>query len=115
MLATNMLLEDGEELLLWGNIAVHFGDASKAVDAASEDRGIFRVWSTPAELFPDIQRRLSDLPYTESGHRGKDAMESCGQFRHAVRARGYASNHGQPAPVRIHRPRRHDHASYGAL
>ncbi len=71
MLATNMLLENGEELLLWGNIAVHFGDASKAVDAASEDRGIFRVWSTPAELFPDIQRRLSDLPYTESAIAGR--------------------------------------------
>lgn len=64
MLATNMFLPKGRELLLWGNIAVHFGDASRSVDAARENRGIFRVWSTPAELFPDIQRRLSDLPYT---------------------------------------------------
>jgi hypothetical protein len=66
MLATNMLLPNGRELLLWGNIAAHFGDASKLVDASSEMKGLFRVWSTPSELFRVIQKRLSGLPYSDA-------------------------------------------------
>jgi len=80
MLATNMLLPSGRELLLWGNIAVHFGDENKSVDAASEDQGIFRVWSTPAELFPDIQRRLSELPYTEQAIAARTRWSSVDNF-----------------------------------
>ncbi len=79
-LATNMLLPNGHELLLWGNIAAHFGDASRLVDAASENRGIFRVWSTPEELFPDIQRRLSHLPYSEAAIAGRAAWNPLDNF-----------------------------------
>ena len=79
-LATNMRLPDGRELLLWGNIAAHFGDPSKRVDAANENKGIFRVWSTPEELFPDIQRRLSHIPFSEAAIAGRDAWNPVDNF-----------------------------------
>jgi hypothetical protein len=79
-LATNMQLPDGRELLLWGNIAAHFGDLSKRVDAANENKGIFRVWSTPEELFPDIQRRLSHIPFSEAAIAGRDAWNPLDNF-----------------------------------
>src|SRR5688500_18227319 len=51
MLVTNMLLPDGREAPLWPNTGPHFVSADKwitatpeLVDAAAENRGIFRVW-----------------------------------------------------------------------
>lgn len=80
MLATNMMLPDGRELLLWGNIATRFGDASKLIDTENENKGIFRVWSTPAELFPDIQRRLSHLLYSEQAIAGRSQWNPIDNF-----------------------------------
>lgn len=66
MLVTNMLLPDGREAPLWPNSPPHFVGADRwitakptLVDAASENRGIFRVWR------PN-QAELAGLPYTES-------------------------------------------------
>lgn len=80
MLATNMLLPGGRELLLWGNIAARFGDASKLVDAASEMKGLFRVWSTPSELFRIIQKRLDGLPYSEQAIASRDDWDAINNF-----------------------------------
>lgn len=52
---TNMLLPDGREASLWLDAAPRFGAAAmirrgdQVVDAAAENRGIFRVWSVPRE------------------------------------------------------------------
>ncbi len=80
MLATNMLLPNGRELLLWGNIAARFGDASKLVDAAAEMKGLFRVWSTPSELFRVIQKRLSGLPYSDAALASRQEWDPIDNF-----------------------------------
>ena len=66
LLVTNMLLPDGREAPLWPNTSPYFGGMDKwitakptLVDAASENRGIFRVWR-PNEV------PLASLPYTEA-------------------------------------------------
>ncbi len=79
-LAKNMLLPDGKELLLWGNIAAHFDDANRLADAASENKGIFRVWSTPSELFRIIQKRLSGLPYRDSAIAARELWDPLDNF-----------------------------------
>ena len=64
LLVTNMLLPDGREAPLWPNTRAHFVSADKwitatpkLIDAAAENRGIFRVWR-PNEV------SLASLPYT---------------------------------------------------
>jgi hypothetical protein len=79
-LAKNMLLPDGRELLLWGNIAAHFDDANRMADAAAEMKGIFRVWSTPSELFRVIQKRLAGLPYRESAIEARQQWDPLDNF-----------------------------------
>jgi hypothetical protein len=65
LLVTNMLLPDGREAPLWPNTSPYFVGTDRwitakptLVDAASENRGIFRVWR------PN-QAELAGLPYTE--------------------------------------------------
>jgi len=79
-LATNMLLPDGRELLLWGNIAGRFDDANRRADAVSENKGIFRVWSTPSELFRVIQKRLSGLPYRDEAIQARELWDPLDNF-----------------------------------
>ena len=77
LLVTNMLLPDGREAPLWPNTSPHFVGPDRwitaeptLVDAAAENRGIFRVWR-PNEW------SLAALPYTESavaGRRGFDML-----------------------------------------
>jgi hypothetical protein len=84
LLVTNMLLPDGREAPLWPNAGPHFAGADKwitakpqLVDAAAENRGIFRVWR------PN-QASLASLPYTDAAiaaRRSFDmlaAAERCG-------------------------------------
>jgi hypothetical protein len=66
LLVTNMLLPDGREAPLWPNTSPHFVGLDRwitakptLVDAATENRGIFRVWR-PNEV------SLAALPYTEA-------------------------------------------------
>jgi hypothetical protein len=79
-LAKNMLLPGSRELLLWGNIAAHFDDANRLADAASENKGLFRVWSTPSELFRVIQKRLAGLPYKEEAIQARDSWDALDNF-----------------------------------
>jgi len=84
LLVTNMLLPDGREAPLWPNSEPHFVSADKwiaakpqLVDAAAENRGIFRVWR------PN-QASLASLPYTDSAIAARKsfdmlaAAERCG-------------------------------------
>ncbi len=70
LLVTNMLLPDGREAPLWPDSKPHFVSADKMikaaaqlVDAAAENRGIFRVWRPGALLTPG---GLASLPYTQA-------------------------------------------------
>jgi hypothetical protein len=84
LLVTNMLLPDGREAPLWPNTGPHFVSGDKwitakpqLVDAAAENRGIFRVWR------PN-QGSLAELPYTEAAVAAREsfdmlaAAERCG-------------------------------------
>ncbi len=84
LLVTNMLLPDGREAPLWPNTGPHFVSADKwittrpqLVDAARENRGIFRVWR-PNEV------SLASLPYTDAAIAARKsfdmlaAAERCG-------------------------------------
>jgi hypothetical protein len=84
LLVTNMLLPDGREAPLWPNTEPHFVSADKwitatpeLVDAAVENRGIFRVWR------PN-QASLASLPYTAAAIAARNsfdmlaAAERCG-------------------------------------
>jgi hypothetical protein len=84
LLVTNMLLPDGREAPLWPNTGPHFVGADKwitakpqLVDAAAENRGIFRVWR------PN-QVSLASLPYTDAAIAARKsfdmlaAAERCG-------------------------------------
>lgn len=66
LLVTNMLLPDGREAPLWPNTQPHFVGMDRwittepaLVDAARDNRGIFRVWR-PSQV------SLDALPYTEA-------------------------------------------------
>jgi hypothetical protein len=65
LLATDMRLSDGREFLLYGKIAGSFDDESRLVDATAENKGFFRVWSFPAELFKKSRHIVEHLPYTD--------------------------------------------------
>lgn len=67
LLATNVLLADGREVLLGAVEPFWSSDAEQAprsarvetlVDGVAENRGIFRVWSQPAEDFARYRRAL---------------------------------------------------------
>ena len=72
-LASNMLLPGGAEVLLGSNVAPYWPDASlnrrdpaaaesAPVDAAAENRGIFRVWSAA----PDGVGQRTRFPFTDA-------------------------------------------------
>jgi hypothetical protein len=67
-----MLVPDGREAPMWPNTTAHFVTADKwitakprLVDAASENRGLFRVWR-PSSGLTDTDALLRELPYTEA-------------------------------------------------
>ncbi|HEY5623323.1 MAG TPA: DUF6152 family protein [Gammaproteobacteria bacterium] len=67
MLALSAELRDGTQLPLWFRFAVdNFDDEASLVDAAAENRGIFRVWSVPAtNMFASVEQ-MADQPFTAS-------------------------------------------------
>src|SRR5688572_20942636 len=75
LLVTNMLLPDGREAPLWPNTSAHFVGPDRwitaeptLVDAAAENRGIFRVWR-PNGWPP------AALPFTESAVASRRAFD----------------------------------------
>jgi hypothetical protein len=67
MLALSAELRDGTQLPLWFRLAVdNFDDDAALIDAAAENRGIFRVWSVPAtNMFASVEQ-MTDQPFTAS-------------------------------------------------
>ena len=75
LLATNMLLADGNELLLGAVEPFWSSDVERAstparvdvlVDGAAENRGLFRVWSPPAEDWARYSRLQHSYYFLES-------------------------------------------------
>jgi len=80
MLTTNLLLADGTEILLsrgvepyWAEQNVNAPKAAETalVDAASENRGIFRVWSA----VPDGVGQRTRFPFTEAAIAARDEWD----------------------------------------
>jgi hypothetical protein len=78
---TNVLLPDGREASLWLDSAPHFTAAAamirrgdELVDAARENRGIFRVWSVPRvpAVTPD---EISNQPFTPAAVAARAAFD----------------------------------------
>jgi hypothetical protein len=66
LLAMSMWLEDGEELPLWFSAESYVDQQHQVVDAAAENKGIFRVWSVPAANAAAAVAQLARQPFTES-------------------------------------------------
>jgi hypothetical protein len=81
MLALSAELRDGTPLPLWFRFAVdNFDDAAALVDAAAENRGIFRVWSVPAtNMFASVEQ-MADQPFTDSAIAARDSWDVLDNF-----------------------------------
>jgi hypothetical protein len=66
LLAMNMLLGDGREILLWDTVERYVDQEHLVVDAAAENRRIFRVWSVPAANAAAAVAQLAWQPFTAS-------------------------------------------------
>jgi hypothetical protein len=84
---TNVLLADGREASLWLDSAARFGGTGATMvgrtdtlaDAASENRGLFRVWTPPRpyDVTPDTISRLRMLtPATIEARRSFDLLDN---------------------------------------
>ena len=65
LLLTSVVLPTGETLVFEGREAPA-GRVDRVVDAAAENKGIFRVWSMPAADRVAIQGQTEDQPFTEA-------------------------------------------------
>lgn len=67
MLALRAQLRDGTDLPLWFQFTPeNYDDEGQLVDAATENVGIFRVWSVPAANMFEAVEQLADQPFTQS-------------------------------------------------
>ena len=64
MIVDRMQLPDGRELTLWAGLFSTFEDASRIQDAASENLGIFRVWTVAREDAARAVTQTDNLPLT---------------------------------------------------
>ncbi|HSG64229.1 MAG TPA: DUF6152 family protein [Gammaproteobacteria bacterium] len=65
LLLTSVVLPNGQTLVFEGREAPA-DRVDRVVDAAAENRGIFRVWSMPAADRAAIQGQMGDQPFTEA-------------------------------------------------
>jgi hypothetical protein len=88
----NMLLPGGREVLLWEDPTPRFSDEAilvtaaeeTVVDAASEDKGIFRVWSSPRGVYWGQQ--MAKQPFTAAAIAARDSYDMLDNF--ATRCEG---------------------------
>lgn len=66
LLLNGILLPDGRQLEMWIQNVTRLESDSRLVDAAAENRGVFRVWSVPAANLAAALAQLRDQPFTES-------------------------------------------------
>jgi len=66
LLLREILLPEGRRLEMWIQNVTRLESDNRLVDAAAENRGIFRVWSVPAANLAAALAQLRDQPFTES-------------------------------------------------
>ena len=66
MLLREILLPDGRALQMWIQNVTRLESDNRLVDAAADNRGIFRVWSVPAANLARALGQLRDQPLTEA-------------------------------------------------
>ena len=88
----NMLLPGGREVLLWEGQEARFSDEAivvtgadeVVVDAISENKGIFRVWSSPRGIYWGQQ--MAKQPFTEAAIANRESYDMLDNF--ATRCEG---------------------------
>jgi hypothetical protein len=88
----NMLLPGGQEILLWENRSIRFSDQAtlvaeateEVVDTISENKGIFRVWSSPRGIYWGQQ--MANQPLTEASIANRASFDMLDNF--ATRCEG---------------------------
>ena len=85
LLTTNLLLSDGREILLSRSAEPYWAEQStvgprasgtQTVDAAGENRGLFRVWSA----LPDGAGQQMHFPFTEAALAAREAWDLVNNF-----------------------------------
>jgi hypothetical protein len=66
LLLREILLPDGRALQMWIQNVTRLESDTRLVDAAAENRGIFRVWSVPAANLARALAQLRDQPFTDA-------------------------------------------------
>jgi hypothetical protein len=79
LLMTGIVFPDGERLTLERRTAPE-GYVDRVIDAAAENKGIFRVWSMPAADRAIIQGQFRTLPYTEAALAARAAWNPLDNF-----------------------------------
>ena len=81
MLALRAQLRDGTDLPLWFQFTPeNYDDESQLVDAATENVGIFRVWSVPAANMFEAVEQLADQPFTQSATDARASWDMLDNF-----------------------------------
>ena len=88
MLAINMFLLDGRELMLWGNVFSQYNDAPNLQDAESENLGFFRVWTLAQEDVARAITQTSGLPLTEEAIAAQASWDPLDNFATRCEAPG---------------------------
>ena len=101
LLATDMRLPDGRDFLLYGKIAGSFDDESQVVNAAAENKGIYRVWSFPAELFKKFHHIVAHLPYTEAAIAARSSWDWLDNYAIRCEPEGMPAIMLNPHPFRF--------------
>jgi hypothetical protein len=106
LLVTNILLDDGREVLMDASVARHWsgpviGDADapapQLADAASEDRGLFRVWH-PAG---NPMRQMGSFRFTEQAMAGRAEWDPVDNPIVACEQPGLPGTLFHPRPIRF--------------
>ncbi len=88
LLLNGILLPDGRQLEMWIQNVTRLESDSRVVDAAAENRGIFRVWSVPAANLARALGQLRDQPFTDTAIAARADWDPLDNFATRCEAEG---------------------------
>ena len=80
MIVDTMRLSDGRELTLWAGLFSTFEDAPRLQDAASENLGIFRVWTVAQEDVARAVTQTNAMPLTEQAIAARESWDNLDNY-----------------------------------
>ena len=86
MIVDRMRLPDGQVLTLWAGLFSTFEDAPRIQDAASQNLGIFRVWTVAQADVARAVTQTNNLPLTEQAIAARTSWDDLDNY--AVRCEG---------------------------